>query len=345
MRVALLYTGYDNANLVRPIEMARYLEARGHHVDMVDLLGFAYHRYLRLREPLVSLMMRHGVMGAEGLVRPMRRWADVIQRKVLDRDRFDALICLSFPHAHILTRDLPLVKVYDCPTPAVDELEFGGELDASVIEALREVELEIYERADHVVFHWRTYEDFVRKHRYDGSNLTTLSYGCHPKEVRAGFSTPPRAVYMGYLGGYWSDLDLLARLGRQGVCDIDVWGFPRPPGRYGLDYRGFAGGTDVLAGYQMGLVTCSKDPLRCAGFSAKHVEYISYGLPVLAPQWRQHMDLIKGTVAYTEEGFRDAVARLSDEDEWTRMSEMAYEQAKALDWDLTLEGLEGMLLG
>jgi len=275
----------------------------------------------------------------------MRRWADVIQRKVLDKERFDAVICTSFPHAYLLTKDQPFVKIYDCPTPAVDELEQSGEHDEAVISGLRDMEMEIYRESDHVVFHWKTYEEYVRRHWYDGANMTTLSYGCHPKEVRAEFAAPPRAVYMGYLGGYWADLDLLARLGRQGVCEIDVYGFPRPKRRLGLDYRGFEDGTEVLASYQLGLITCSKDPLRCHGFSAKHIEYISYGLPVLAPEWREHLDLIRGSVPYSEEGFGDAVASLSDEENWTKMSDLAYEQAKALDWELTLSGLERMVDG
>ena len=345
MKVALLYTGYGNANSVRPLEMTRYLEARGHQVDLVDLLGFGYNRYLRLREPLASAAMRSGLAGAGVLVRPMRRWADIIQRKVLDRERFDAVVCFSFPHAYVLTRDLPCIKIYDCPTPAVDELELSGDHHGSVISALRDVEMEIYTSSDHVLFHWETYLEYVRKYRYDGDNLVTMAYGCHPKERRAGFASPPRAVYMGYLGGYWSNLDLLSSLSSSGACDVDVFGFPRPHRRLGLDYRGASPNTAVLADYQLGLVTCSKDRLRREGFSAKHVEYISYGLPVLVPNWRERLDLIKGSVPYDKESYPEVVARMSDEDEWTRMSDLAYEQSKALSWDRTLEGLERMVGG
>ncbi len=345
MKVALLYTGYANANSVRPLEMTRYLEARGHQVVPVDLLGFGYNRYLRLREPIASAAMRSGLASGDVLVRPMRRWADIIQRKVLDRERFDAVICLSFPHAYVLTQDLPCVKIYDCPTPAVDELEFSGDYPKSVISALREVELEIYRSSDHVLFHWETYREYVRKYTYDGDNLVTMAYGCHPKERRASFASPPRAVYLGYLGGYWANLDLLARLSSWGACDVEVFGFPRPDRRLGLDYRGAAPNTDLLADYQLGLVTCSKDRLRCEGFSAKHLEYISYGLPALVPSWRERLDLIRGSVPYDEASYPEVVARMSDEDEWTRMSDMAYEQSKAFSWDRTLKGLEEMVGG
>lgn len=345
MRVALLYTGHPNANLVRPQEIGRFLEARGHEVVAVDLLGFAHDRYLRLRERLAAAMGKVGLGGEANLADAMRGWADVIQRKVLDRERFDAVICEYFLHAYVLTRDLPCVKIYDCPTPAVDELEFSGEFGQGAIDEMREMEMDIYRSSDHVLFHWKSYENFVRDRWYDGDNMTTLTYGCYPKEVRARFGRPPKAVYLGYLGGYWSNMELLAALSRNGACGIDVWGFPRPGRDLGLNYRGFAGDTDVMARYQLGLVTCSRDVLRCEGFSAKHLEYISYGLPVLVPEWRRHLELIKGSVPFNEETFPAVVEGLADEDEWTRMSDLAYGQAQELTWDRTLEGLDRMVAG
>lgn len=345
MKVALLYTGYPNANLVRPLEVRRFLRARGHQVVCIDLLQLSHGRYLRFREVVAGAMGRAGLHVDNNLTGTIRGWADVIQRKVLDGDRYDAVICGSYIHSYVLTRDLPCVKIYDCPTPAVDELEFSGEFGPEAISEMRDMEIEIYRAADHVLFHWRTYEDYVREHWYDGPNLTTLAYGCHPKEGRARFASPPTAVYLGYLGGYWSDLNLLSTLTASGVCPIHVWGFPNPDKGLGLDYRGFARDTQVMRDYQMGVVTCTRDPLRRRGFSAKHLEYISYGLPVLAPEWREGLDLIKGSVPYGEETFGQAVEGLSDEDQWTRMSDMAYEQAKELSWDRTLAGLERMVAG
>jgi hypothetical protein len=345
VKVAMLYTGHSNANAVRPLEVRGYLEARGHEVVPVDLLDLAYTKVVRIKEPFMSHGLRHGLLGGKAMVSQMRKWADVIQREVLDVDRFDAIICMSFLHAHILTRDLPCIKIYDCPTPAVDELEYSGEYSDEVIEALRKEEMDIYRSSDHVLFHWDTYREYVRKYRYDGPNLVTLSYGCHLKDERARFAQPPRAVYLGYLGGYWAGLDMLSTLSRKEVCDIDVYGFPRPDKDLGLNYKGFADGTDILTEYQLGLITCSRDRLRSEGFSAKHLEYISYGLPVLVPEWRTGLELIKGSVPYNEENFGQVVAWLSDEDNWTGLSDQAYEQAKDLSWDNTLKGLEGICGG
>jgi hypothetical protein len=104
--------------------------------------------------------------------------------------------------------------------------------------------------------------------------------------------------------------------------------------------RGFP---DVLKDYQFGLITCTKDELRRDGFSAKHLQYMAYGLPILVPAWRRHLDLLRGSVPYTEEGFLDTIASLSDRTAWQRVSDDAYAQAQLLTWDATLRPLDDTL--
>jgi len=201
-----------------------------------------------------------------------------------------------------------------------------------------------WERYDAYLTTARTYKDFVEKYIYDGDNLITLDWGCHPKEVRAEYQSPPKVVYMGYLGGYWMNKELLSRLSKRGRPGmIDVYGLPKPEKRFGLNYKGFAEDIDVLNRYQFGLITISKDRLRREGFSAKHLEYLSYGLPVLVPDWREKLELIKGSIPYNEADFLDMMDLYSDEDEWNRMSDMAYGQAQRLDWDITLKELEDIV--
>jgi hypothetical protein len=98
-----------------------------------------------------------------------------------------------------------------------------------------------------------------------------------------------------------------------------------------------------LDGYQIGLITCSKDELRRDGFSAKNMAYIAHGLPVLVPAWRRHMDLLRGSVPYEEDTFLSAIGMLSDEGEWQRVSDEAYAQAQELTWERTLQPLEDAL--
>ena len=101
---------------------------------------------------------------------------------------------------------------------------------------------------------------------------------------------------MGYLKGYWNNIPLLARLSQK--YEIDVYGGPKPPKKYGLNYRGYTPNTDILAEYQFGLITITDDPLRRSSFSSKHLEYMNYGLPVLTPDWRKDPNLDDFSIYY-----------------------------------------------
>ena len=158
---------------------------------------------------------------------------------------------------------------------------------------------------------------------------------------RAAFASPPRVAYIGSLSSRFIDLPLLGRLSAL-YPHIDVYGGPPPDPALGINYRGWAPPT-VLRDYQLGLITCTKDEIRRDGFSAKHLDYISYGLPVLVPAWRRHLDLLRGSVTYEEETFVARIEALSDETAWRAQSEEAYAQAERLTWDKTLSPLLELL--
>lgn len=131
---------------------------------------------------------------------------------------------------------------------------------------------------------------------------------------------------MGYLGGYWIDLDLLSEL-TQLYPHLDVYGLPEPPAKYGLNYKGY-GSVDQLRHYQFGLITSSKDRLRCEGFSAKHIDYLAAGLPVLVPEWRTAARDLAGSIFYTVDNFADQVRLHSSQESWAAVSKAALEQAR-----------------
>jgi hypothetical protein len=133
----------------------------------------------------------------------------------------------------------------------------------------------------------------------------------------------------------------LSRLAAQYV-DIDVYGGPPPDPALGLNYRGYAG-PEVLIDYQAGLITCTKDELRREGFSAKHLQYLAHGLPVLVPEWRRHLDLLRGSIPYSESNFQSVVASLSDAGTWHRLSDEAYAEAENRSWDRSLMPLEDLI--
>jgi hypothetical protein len=270
------------------------------------------------------------------------RLRSAILASSLPLDAFDLVICETPYDVGVLTRSTTASTLYDCPTPWADELALEGRLTRRQHLKLRAWEASVFESVDYLAFHWESYARYaISSYDIGGHNLITLNYGTAPASARARFEVPPRIVYLGSLSSRFINLDLLARLSRA-YPHIDVFGGPPPDPRLGLHYRGYAP-LEVLREYQFGLVTCTDDALRREGFSAKHVQYLSYGLPVLVPAWRRHLDLLRGSVPYTEQTFLSIIDAMSDQKVWQAASDEAYDQALRLDWEETLRPLEDLL--
>jgi len=336
MNVGIICSLDGMSNSVRPTEIRRFLETRGHDVTFINTLSPSiitpwFHKRKRLREML---------FGTLSLPELMAMRASALEKR-LKTHNFDVLICEVALDSYVLTKNLGCLKIYDCPTPLTDEMRHTPGFPRREAERLRAMELETYKAVDFLTFYWETYVNYVRRNVYDGPNLFTMNYGCHPSPKRATFSQPARIVYMGFLGGYWVNWDLLSHLAAS-TPNLDVYGAPESEHTKRLNYKGYAS-SDILADYQFGLITITKDELRREGFSAKHIEYIAYGLPVLIPEWRNHLELIGGSIPYNEDNFLQQVERYSDQAEWQAKSDEAYEQAKRLDWDITLRPLEKII--
>ena len=365
-RVLLIFPDDGFANTARARALEGYLRRRGHDVVMEDTyyLSRLSSRRGSLGSKLPALEPRrlglYFVDAAAAVVRRSRatrrlltyyvRLADCSLRSSILSARFahepfDLVICTTPHDAWVLPRMHTARTLYDCPTPWAAELHDDGKLTDRQFEKLREREKELFEQVDHLAFNWQSYGDYaVERYGITGRNLLTLNTGSTPGRRRAAFSSPPRIVYVGSLAGKAIDLPLLGRLSRL-YPHIEVYGSPPPDPALGLHYRGYATSTEVMRDYQIGLVTSSRDELREYGFSAKHPEYLSYGLPVLAPSWRRNLHLLEGSVAYDEATFTAAVDRLSDPDEWRRLSDEAYAQAQRLSWDETLRPLDSIVRG
>src|SRR2546430_11968491 len=57
-----------------------------------------------------------------------------------------------------------------------------------------------------------------------------------------------------------------------------------------------------------------------SGFSAKHLQYLAHGLPVLVPVWRRHIGLLRGSVGYDERTFLSVIGALSKDRKSTRLN-------------------------
>jgi hypothetical protein len=68
--------------------------------------------------------------------------------------------------------------------------------------------------------------------------------------------------------------------------------------------------------------------------------YLAYGLPVLSPDWMQLSYELKGCLPYNEDNFIDIIDSHSERHKWERQSKAAIEQARELDWNITLRPLE-----
>jgi hypothetical protein len=346
------------ANGLKPLEIERFLTERGHRVELVDTY------YLSRAKPpsrLPSLRPRHFALYLVELAGTLtRRWswgrrhlsyflivADIrlraaILTRSLPMDQADLVICETPYDAATLVGARGARTLYDSPTPWADELFYEERLTAAQRDRLRRLEIEVFEKVDYLAFHWQTYADYaVRHYGITGKNLLTLNFGCSPSPSRAQFATTPRIVYLGSLGSRFIDLRLLSRLTEQ-YGEIDVYGGPPPDPALGLRYLGRAD-PDVLLDYQAGLITCTRDELRREGFSAKHLQYLAHGLPVLVPEWRRHLDLLRGSVPYSEANFTHVVGSLAEKATWQRLSDEAYAEAQRRSWDRTLAPLDDLL--
>jgi hypothetical protein len=364
-RVAIICQPDAFANAIRPPQIQRFLEQRGHVVSLVDTywlsrasatpgsLGSKLPRWglrtlgLYATEVASRLLTRRWGFGRRHLSYYLlladHRLRRAILTATLPLDDFDLIICETSYDAGVLTAKTKARTMYDCPAPWADELYFEGRLTGRQHAALRRLEADVFERVDYLAFHWESYAHYAReKYPISGRNLWKLDFGCTASPERAQYADPLRIVYLGNLSARFNDPALLSRLAAL-YPHIDVYGGPPPDPRLGLNYRGYTPSLDVLRTYQVGLVTCSKDALRQYGFSSKHLHYLAYGLPVLAPAWRRHLDLLRGSVPYDEQNFVSVIDSLRDEQQWQAVSDEAYAQAKRLDWDHTLRPLEDML--
>lgn len=355
------------ANSARPLGIERFLREHGYEVHLVDTLclarassdrgslgrmlpGSARPAKLALyaNEVASKVLTRRWGFGRRHLsyyvLLTDHRLRRRILRSELALDDFDLVICVTPYDAGVLTTPTSAATFYDCPTPWADEVLHEGRLTARQHRKFRGWERDFLEEMEYLSFTWETYGRYAQaRYGISGDNFRQLNWGCTPSAERARFARPPRVAYLGSLSGQFINLPLLSRLSRL-YPYIDVYGGPPPDPSLGLNYCGYAS-PELLRDYQFGLITCTRDALREEGFSAKHMQYLEYGLPVLVPAWRRHLDLLRGSVPYTEEDFATRIGALSDEAQWQSVSDEAYEQARRLDWNRTLEPLRRLLDG
>lgn len=364
VNVIIICTPDAFANAVKPNQLKQYLEQRGCRVDIhctasLSRLGKSGLRKLLpglslwqlkiyVYEAIRSLALRAGgrlSYCCTGLcLRRLIPLRGALLAKSI-KDDYDLLICESGVDAGLLLYSrIAKIQILDLPAPLAEEMYYGGKLSESGFARLRALEINLYSKADYLSFHWHTYTEFVKRYKYDGQNFIDLSYGTEVKSRQAGFCSPPRVVFLGFLEGYWVNLPLLERLTAI-YPNIDVFGGPPPPAHVKINYKGYAASKDVLADYQFGLTTITDDPLRRSSFSSKHLEYISYGLPVLTPDWRKDSVLDDSSIYYNEDTFLAMMGRFSGQEAWQEKSKKALATAELLSWPRAFKELDAKVDG
>jgi hypothetical protein len=334
LKILTIETSLTGGGRERAMAFKNFLQSQNHSVSTMDLPG----------EDFSSKLWYYSQRGLARLAghekRHMKKTAERLEKRI-KKGNYDAVIGFETPLSYVLTKELGCLKIFSCESVEADQLYFSRQFgDIKRVNELREMELEILEKSDYVIFPWKTTEDYVRRYIWNGNNFLTIQYGCYPQDKTASYFFPVSIVSMGRLEYYWSNRELLSYLTRASPYCVDVYGTDKPPRKLHLNYKGFAPSLDILRNYQFGLNTISKDTYRRNHFSSRILTYLAYGLPTLSPDWMKLSHELKGVLPYTEDNFSEVLEEHVDRDEWTKLSRIAHEQALELDWRKVLKPLE-----
>lgn len=172
-----------------------------------------------------------------------------------------------------------------------------------------------------------------------------INWGCQLSPKLSQYSQSPRVVYLGILNSPWVNPSLLIKLSK--LLPLDIYSYETPsPDLYpkgSLNYLGYLPNLSDLSNYQFGLITISKDKLRSQGLSAKYLDYLNYGLPVLCPEWRQDKLLLPATIQYNETNIIKVFNSFQDSGSWKQKHLAAIKLAKNLNWDKNLQPLINLI--
>lgn len=365
MKKAIIITASDAyANGVKPRELRKYLQLHGFEVELMPtawetrmgskgiLKKIHYIKplhifiYVTILAILSKCMPIHKIKIAlkSAIKLPLlRSYATITHRRLLDR-KPDLIICeTNYDIGFTLLPRVAKLQILDLPSPSAEELFYGNQLNSSNYKKMKEYENIAYKAADALSFHWHTYSDYVKLTKYQGNNIIDMGYGTNIKNITAKYSKQPKIIFLGFLAGYWVNLPLLEKISE--LCpQLDVFGGPTPKKGSKINYKGYAPTLDVMAEYQFGLTTITDDPLRRNSFSSKHLEYISYGLPVMTPSWRNDRKLDSSSIYFDNaEDFVNKIKEYSTRNKWVKKHKAALETAERMQWSNVFSDLHTLL--
>lgn len=229
--------------------------------------------------------------------------------------------------------------ILDIPTIYSEEIKTDNKLTTYLLKKIEKIEKKVFEQGNYVSFHWYSFLNFSKTINKKPDRNFVLNWGCHSSKNITTFNKNPKIVYMGNLNSRWINYELLESIQNESINPIDIYSYEKPDksNYHSLKHKGFLKDINKISNYQFGLITFTDDDLRNNGFSAKHLTYLSYGLPVLCPEWRKDKLLEPATIYYSHKNFNQQIKKYSQKKNWDKKHLAAIKLAKELNWSQTLK--------
>ncbi len=224
--------------------------------------------------------------------------------------------------------------IYDLPTIISEELKEGKKINQYIFKKIKKLEHQIFQKDIPICFHWYSILNYAQKINLKPKKDFILNWGCDPKIKTSQYSSRPKIIHIGNINSPWVNQKLLKQI--QAKNPVNIYSYQKPSSKYKIKTLGFLKDLSKLNQYQFGLITISKDKLRSNSFSAKHLTYINYGLPVFCPEWRKDLLLKSATIYYNENNFESQFRKYSQKKLWLQKHQAALKIAKDLSWNNTL---------
>jgi glycerophosphoryl diester phosphodiesterase len=206
---------------------------------------------------------------------------------------------------------------------------------------IRKIEKKSFDQSDNVCFHWYSFLNLSKKINKEPKNNFILNWGCDYQKNIVTANKNPKILYLGNLNSSWIYPQLLENIQNKSPIPVDIYSYQNPDQKIykSLKIKGYMKNLANISKYQFGLLTFTDDELRNNGFSAKHMLYLSYGLPVLCPEWRKDNLLKPATIYYNQENFSSQIQKFSQKKYWIKKHYAAIKISKKLNWNETLKPL------
>lgn len=331
-----------SANGERCLEIANFLKTNGYQIELINSqiifekeiknifnclyqpITYPFYRLLR------HLYYRFGkeitpssyIFYLELLVR-----GNIIKRFLNKKQA--KLVIIQYPEDISVSLHSKNIKyIYDLPTIHSLETENLN---------ITKLEKKVFNQKHPICFHWYSIMNLANKLGVKSKNSFILNWGCHHQKQFCKYTFNPKIVHIGNLNSSWVNQQLLEKIQTKNSIDIYSYQKPDPKLYKYIKTLGYLKNLDKLNQYQFGLITITNNQLRNNSFSAKHLTYLSYGLPVFCPEWRQDPLLEPATIYYNEYNFEKQLKKYSQKKYWDKKHQAAIKIANKLNWKNTLK--------